>query len=223
MIESRPIAARPVSIAGRLLRWARRQPAAATLAAVLVLGIPALAGLGTYIVVRQPLVREAELAAQRRASEALVEQGFLAAEDGDREEAIAAFERAVVDGEIVPEALAGIVWTHLPRRTWSEAIAVLDAHPRVVGRYAGLRALRTWFVEKQRGASDIDALNAATFEPARPGGPLPAGPQRHRTRRIRRCRGLGIGSRPPRPGDPALALAEAHLLLPSRLRRGPRR
>src|SRR5262249_50081806 len=64
-LESRPIAARRASIPTRIRRWARREPAKAALLAVLIPGIPVVAGLAGWVIAKRPELRAAAEQAQR--------------------------------------------------------------------------------------------------------------------------------------------------------------
>ncbi|MCX6953483.1 MAG: WD40 repeat domain-containing serine/threonine-protein kinase [Verrucomicrobia bacterium] len=107
-LEGRPIAARPVSPAGRAWRWARRSPALAASLAVAGLLLVALAGLSTAAAVRSDreqrrtaaaLARtaQAEAAAREQARTALVAQARatrFTARTGQRLEALKALREA---------------------------------------------------------------------------------------------------------------------------------
>jgi WD40 repeat protein len=76
-LDDEPVRARPISLAGRLRRWARRNPALAALsaAALVLLVLVALVSAVAYVQTRGALEREAEaLADARRQHEAAVRQ-----------------------------------------------------------------------------------------------------------------------------------------------------
>lgn len=58
-LEHRPVSARALSRAQRLRRWARNEPWKATLAAVLLVLVPTLAGLGAYVQFQMPRIAKA--------------------------------------------------------------------------------------------------------------------------------------------------------------------
>jgi len=68
--EMRPVSARRPGWARRAVRWARREPLRATLAATLALGVPTVVGLGAYLTAKAPAIAagEAERALQARRS-----------------------------------------------------------------------------------------------------------------------------------------------------------
>jgi tetratricopeptide (TPR) repeat protein len=61
VLALRPIRARPPTRAARLLKWSRRRPMHATLAAVLIVGLPALAFLGAQTLRSWRLLARAEI------------------------------------------------------------------------------------------------------------------------------------------------------------------
>jgi tetratricopeptide (TPR) repeat protein len=71
-----PIKARPISVFGRLLRWSRRRPAAAALAAVLALFLPTLLAFGGWILAKRPIVEQQERAQRAAAIENALTDAF---------------------------------------------------------------------------------------------------------------------------------------------------
>lgn len=107
--RTEPIAARPIGVGGRVLRWAKRSPAKAALAAAMIIGLPLVAGLGGFIMAHMP-----QLEAQRRADrfekiESLIEQGFFELHHGDVASGLAQFAEALKLDPQSPEALVGTV------------------------------------------------------------------------------------------------------------------
>lgn len=104
-----PIAARPPGPIGRLLRRARRRPAATALTVLLVVGVPATTGLAGYAYFAAPRVAAQAAADRARKVESLVADGQHAMFFGDAETALAKYTAAL---ELDPgscEALSGAV------------------------------------------------------------------------------------------------------------------
>ncbi|MBK8101094.1 MAG: protein kinase [Planctomycetes bacterium] len=89
-LELRPVAARPPSTVRRLRGWARREPARAALALVLV-----VAGLlGGLLVTQLPAIRAAAVAQRETAYEEALVEGDVAQQGQDRARSLAAYARA---------------------------------------------------------------------------------------------------------------------------------
>ncbi|MBN2193540.1 MAG: tetratricopeptide repeat protein, partial [Polyangiaceae bacterium] len=71
-----PIAARPVSPAGRALRWARRRPVHAALLLTLLIGLPLVTGLAAYVIRALPDIRTGWDRQRAAKIEGYLEQGF---------------------------------------------------------------------------------------------------------------------------------------------------
>lgn len=109
ILRTEPIAARPIGVAGRVLRWAKRSPAKAALAAAMIIGLPLVAALGGFIMAHMP-----QLEAQKRADrfekiESLIERGFFELHHGDVATGLAQFTEALTLDPQSPEALVGTV------------------------------------------------------------------------------------------------------------------
>ncbi|MFO1054567.1 MAG: protein kinase [Planctomycetota bacterium] len=112
-LDYRSVAARRVSQVRRLRRWARREPAKAALAAVLALGVPALAAAGGYIYASIDDIRAGR---EQRRTEAVagdVDRGFLAFMQEDPASAHREFEAALALDASDGNAQVGIVLTLL--------------------------------------------------------------------------------------------------------------
>src|SRR5204862_6189263 len=75
--DGRPVSVRPPSALGRIARWSRRHPAAAGLALALIVAIPAIAGLGGYVLAKKDKIEKAESAERALAPSQMIERGFL--------------------------------------------------------------------------------------------------------------------------------------------------
>jgi serine/threonine protein kinase len=64
-LEHRPVSARPLSRTQRLRRWARNEPWKASLAGALLVLVPALLVLGTYLLLQLPRIEQQRLAERR--------------------------------------------------------------------------------------------------------------------------------------------------------------
>ena len=113
--QGKPIAARPISGLERLAKWVRRNPIAAALIVVLILGL-AGSSLGAYVALRQrdrAIAAEAQRAEEqkqrvaeqhRRIVEAFLSSARTAAQRGDWQETLSSFDRAVAEGETLTAA-----------------------------------------------------------------------------------------------------------------------
>jgi serine/threonine protein kinase/Tfp pilus assembly protein PilF len=122
----RPIAARRISLAGRLWRWSRRHPMRATLGLVLALGLPLVAGLGGYIFANLDDIRAQEEARTAEAVEEALESAFRSLSLAEVDDAQAHFEAALADAPNSFEANAGLALTLVRRGKAKEALARLD-------------------------------------------------------------------------------------------------
>lgn len=156
-LEHRPVVARPLSRAQRLRRWVRNQPWKAALAGALVLLVPALLGLGTYLLLQLPELHRIETEARWRSANQL-KQAAYQSRFGREDEAplIGMLEDAMrldpSDSSLA--CLVAAVNEVSPRR----ASELLAAHPDAIERSLGLRLARTRAAE---GRSFFDADEAA--------------------------------------------------------------
>jgi tetratricopeptide (TPR) repeat protein len=165
--ELRPVAAQPISAPERAVRWARRHPAQAALAAVLVLGLPTIAGLAGYVIASQPALRGARDRERRDRAERHLERGYLELGHGSKELAEREFQAAVGEVEL-PEAVAGLVLLHLSRGQERQALEALDRHRALEERVGGLRRLRADALHRLGRHAEADAIVTGGFAPETP-------------------------------------------------------
>jgi tetratricopeptide (TPR) repeat protein len=128
--DGQPISARPPSAAGRVIRWARRQPVKAALAATAVAGVLAAAVLGGFVAANLPKIRKATADELASRVAGIVTEGFLEYGEGDAERAQTLFEEALRIDRTSPEAQAGYALSLTDRGQHAAAIAFLDeVHP----------------------------------------------------------------------------------------------
>jgi len=120
VLDSRPIAARPISTIGRLSRWSRREPAQAALGLALLVGLPLLGVLGTLLVTQADEVQAGRGVERAREFEAELVRGLFELEDGETGagDAVAAAERFRSALELEPDSVEA---------TGALAVALLDA------------------------------------------------------------------------------------------------
>lgn len=158
-LEHRPVVARPLSRAQRLRRWVRNQPWKAALAGALVLLVPTLLGLGTYLLLRLPQLRRLEAEARwQRANQ--LKQAAYQSRFGREEEAPVidmlgdAMRLDPSDSSLA--CLVAAVNEVSPRR----AGELLAAHPDALERSLGLRLA---MARSADGRSFFDAGEAASL------------------------------------------------------------
>ena len=136
---SEPIAARPVSRWNRLVRWSRREPAQAALLLVLLIALPTFTALVTRHLMDRPKVEAQRLRALEADKEELLSLGSIDLGEGDIDQALARFEKALAMEGRSLEAAAGIVLTHLEGDRPEKALQVLDREAGLLGgRYAAV-------------------------------------------------------------------------------------
>ncbi len=141
--DTLPIAARPVSRAGRLVRWAKRRPALAALVVVLLVGAPTLASLIAYAIAKQPEIAEAEHKRLRDEIEGYLEAGFAEIGHGDRRVAIERFDDVLALDASSPEAIGGKALALIGANEHEAALAILgsaDTGTDASGALDGIRA-----------------------------------------------------------------------------------
>lgn len=99
------IAARAPSPLYRLRRWARNHPSTAALCAVLLVGLPAVASLGTSWILNREKVRLGERALVEQRIDEILALGFLDFGEGDPERLLAAADEALALRPAEPLAL----------------------------------------------------------------------------------------------------------------------
>ncbi len=125
--ELRPIAARPIGVVGRTVRWAKRRPVRAALAALLIIGIPLVTGLAGFIWAKLPDIRRQEQARIDDAVEERLERGILMNLFDASHEAVSEFEAALALDPASVEAAAGLAWSY---QMLGDARSSLDAIQR---------------------------------------------------------------------------------------------
>jgi Flp pilus assembly protein TadD/predicted Ser/Thr protein kinase len=150
-LQFRPVKARAASTLLRLRRWSRREPLKAALVAVLVAGIPSVAGLLGYLLARVPEIR----AGREKLLEDLLEQGltFGGGSHRDHRKAREAFERVLAIAPGHEEGLAGLAMViHRWEGGNASALAFLDTHRADVARSRALRRVRCFLLLLAGGA-----------------------------------------------------------------------
>jgi len=152
--EGKPIAAKPVGMIGRMLRYARRRPARAALILMLVVGLPVVTGMAGYIVAHQPEIakqKEQELAdaVERHLVAGYDELGKLCLNYGELSPvfvnlpyALAAFEAALALRPECAEAVAGKARVLLYQRKAEACLGLLDIHRKLEESVPELGRLR---------------------------------------------------------------------------------
>ncbi len=164
-LEYRPIAARRASVRTRLMRFARREPAKATLLAVLLLGIPLVAGLGGWVIAKAPEIRAASEQARLDRIERHLEEGFLQLGEGTPENAIAAFEAALAIEPYSAEAIAGTALALMRSGRADEALEFLAKHPVDASIQPALDRLRVDALRAAGRTGEASDLEARLGEP----------------------------------------------------------
>jgi tetratricopeptide (TPR) repeat protein len=156
----RPISIRPVSAAGRLARWARRQPAKAALAATLAVATLIVSALGGYIAANRGKIATATAAERARTVAGLLQEAFLEHGEGvDLARAEMLFEEAFRIDPDCEEAQAGVAMSRTARGDAQGALAFLDelASRRTTDAWREL--LRADALAKQGKPADAKAFD----------------------------------------------------------------
>jgi tetratricopeptide (TPR) repeat protein len=157
-LAGRPISARPVTSAQRLLRWTRREPWRAGLLTALLLAVPAIAALSGFLWAQREAVDAGEVALRRDAYDALVARAanklFDVRHDPTyRDDVEAAHALDPTRPEAVFVAALGVA-SDSPR-----AVAEIDASE--LGHIPGLRRLRALHASFAAGTPAVhEALRA---------------------------------------------------------------
>ncbi len=153
----RPIRARPLPIHGRLLRWARREPRQAVLAATLAVTVITLAVFGGNWWAARDEVHAAAEFARTRSVEAALEEGFANLDKGRTNEADRAFARVLDLDARNEEAITGRVLSSIHANDLVRANELLaDIPPTMRGRGA---------LETLVQGRDLPPRSPADFEP----------------------------------------------------------
>jgi len=162
-VAQRPIRARPLPLHGRILRWSRREPRQAALAAALSISVIGLAVFGGDWWASRDEVRAAATFARTRVVEAALEEGFASLDRVRVEEANAAFALALALDPRNDEAVAGHVLASIQSGDFARAHARLaELSPSMRGRDA-LEALVNGREMPPRAPADF-AAEVRSFE-----------------------------------------------------------
>jgi serine/threonine-protein kinase len=163
--EGRPIAARPVGPFGRIVRWAQRETAAASLAGSALVGLMLAAGLGGYLLARRPVLEAGQRVFDRREREALVTAAWAGRFSDQSEESM----RAILEAEPGHGAVRGVLaLLYYKRGQHDSALQVLDAAtpdtdtPRLLGR------IRASVLAAQGRVDEAKQLELELGEPREP-------------------------------------------------------
>jgi tetratricopeptide (TPR) repeat protein len=168
IIEIRPIAARPLSVAGRLLRWSQRHPARAALVLVLAIAVPLIAGLFGYALATREDLLEAREKRRGDEVEAALEEGYAELGENDPGRALAAFQKALRLGPATLEARAGIALAHLRAARPAEALAWIDGCRAEGASSSVLEWLRADALRDCGKIAEAEELAARLDEPSGP-------------------------------------------------------
>jgi tetratricopeptide (TPR) repeat protein len=122
-----PVSVRPPSAAGRLIRWAKRQPAKAALAIALAIGVPVVATLGGFILANLGRIERATADEKAEDLGRLLEEAFL--ELGEEGDATNLFAEAMKMAPESESAQAGFALTLVGKTDHRGALAFLDGLP----------------------------------------------------------------------------------------------
>lgn len=159
----RPISARPLSLVGRGIRWARREPLAASLLALLLLTLPTIAVMVTRHLDNLPKLEEQARAERLTRRDRILSRAFFELGEGDKDRAWDLCEQArSLDPESV-EAVAGGVLALHAAGLHEQALRHLDAHAGLLDARPVGNRLRRYVL---RAAARNDEL--ASLPPPRP-------------------------------------------------------
>ncbi len=159
--ESRPITARPISLFGRVSRWARREPAKAALAGVLALAIPSVAGLGGYLIATIDDREAGRRAAHERRLADELATGYARVGEGNLRGAEDAFRQALrLEAGNVPAILGvALSYMHRPAQEAAPGLAFLEEHADVVAGNPAIGRVKVYVLRNKLGRADeADAL-----------------------------------------------------------------
>ncbi|MCB9833850.1 MAG: tetratricopeptide repeat protein [Planctomycetes bacterium] len=105
--QGRPVSAIRIGALGRTIRWAKRKPARAALAATIVVGFPLVTALGGIVLANLGDIRARKAALVREEVEEDLQNGFEAIEARDPESALARFRNALDQDPSEPAAYSG--------------------------------------------------------------------------------------------------------------------
>ncbi|MBL8752643.1 MAG: protein kinase [Planctomycetes bacterium] len=125
-LEFRPVSARRASTMLRLSRWVRREPLRATLAAVLAVGVPALALVAGLLIANRTAIQVGTREIRRQEQEERLARLTMYLESGEYDDALQQAELAIAErpDDIEARAMRALVQVYSGR---GEPLAELDA------------------------------------------------------------------------------------------------
>ena len=167
VLEFRPITARPPTLATRMLRWVRRKPTHAVLAATLAVAVPAFGALLVRNLKHARLVHEVEIAGLRDEALWLLHRDDYRAAlvpldqliDRIPDDARARRERALTYKQLALEDLDAARRADLEARALADAAHIVALLPDAPWPYR----LRAWILESfgRSGEAELDERTAA--------------------------------------------------------------
>ncbi len=164
--ELRPIAARPIGVVGRTVRWAKRRPVRAAFAVALIIGIPLVSGLAGFIWAKLPDIRKQEQADIDQRVERALERGFFHLAHGIASEAVFSFGEALREEPGSAEAAVGVALVHLERYGDPDAaLEAVEVAERRVESPAVLLSTKADILRRLGRLEDAEAAMARAPEP----------------------------------------------------------
>lgn len=163
-LEGRPVAARPLSRARRVQRWARNEPWKAALLAVLLVTLPVVTFLGVQLLLGMEYIEAGQLRDRRELANRLKQSAYqqhFASQIGT-EQAAEMLQRAM-DLDPSDSSLACLASIVLDQ-SCEDAVHVLDEHPQALAHSLGLQLLAKKAREHRAffDATEVDQLATST-------------------------------------------------------------
>ena len=163
--EGKPIKARPVSAAGRLVRWARRRPARAALVITLALGLPVITALAGFIIANRPAILAAEKAGLLQRIERHLEEGYFALGNESPERAFPPLDAVLAIDSGCVEAVGGKAIAYLFQNRIQQCLDLLDQNADLVRANPGLLGLGVEALRRLGQEEEAESLVARIPEP----------------------------------------------------------
>ncbi len=141
VLDGRPTRAKAPGVLGRTLRWARRRPAVAALAALLLVGTPSAGLLLSSYLSDRPKARETEVRDRRMRLDREIERGFVALGSFGPKVAGAIFEAVLREDPASDEALVGLLLARHRSKADADVLAIVTAHEGLVGRVPAVHGI----------------------------------------------------------------------------------